>query len=273
MISRKGSRPLQVHERRFRWRVRKKPSAHQRRGGELIVAVALEDGGGSTLLVRVGAHPRNEAGEIGVIARPGDVRRWVEAALSGGWTPEQPGPPVERRGRVSLQLNTLSEPAVPERLGDLRRFETRTLHFRPCPHGTEALIDGVPFLDLVREAERPHVDAENRLRAAEGPASALEPGQYMRLLVLKHTKGVTPTDEDHGFALEPWDPLRRMKALLICSCGDSGCWPLLAHVEAREGRVVWHSFQQLHRTWSYALGPLVFEEAAYLEAFRQRRRT
>ncbi|AKH15822.1 hypothetical protein [Deinococcus soli (ex Cha et al. 2016)] len=73
--------------------------------------------------------------------------------------------------------------------------------------------------------------------------------------------------------------------LLICECGEPGCWPLLARIEMDGQAVRWLDFQQPYRAkpeadplnpqrtptpfWSYeGFGPFVFERAAYTRAVR-----
>ena len=53
--------------------------------------------------------------------------------------------------------------------------------------------------------------------------------------------------------------------LLGCSCGEWGCWPLLARVEANAATVSWSSFElpyRKDRDYS-SLGPFTFERGAY----------
>ena len=53
--------------------------------------------------------------------------------------------------------------------------------------------------------------------------------------------------------------------LLGCSCGEWGCWPLLARVVVGDDAVEWRDFEQPHRpVRDYAgFGPFVFERRAY----------
>jgi hypothetical protein len=52
--------------------------------------------------------------------------------------------------------------------------------------------------------------------------------------------------------------------LLGCVCGDTGCWPLTAHVQIGRDRVVWERFRTGHRAWDLAaLGPFTFSRHAY----------
>ena len=55
--------------------------------------------------------------------------------------------------------------------------------------------------------------------------------------------------------------------LLGCGCGDTGCWPLTAHVEIGPQAVRWHGFRNGHRDWDLSgLGPFVFARDAYERA-------
>ena len=59
--------------------------------------------------------------------------------------------------------------------------------------------------------------------------------------------------------------------LLVCGCGISSCWPLIAHIEADWEQVVWSEFAQPHRPqWDYSgFGPFVFDREAYYEVLEQ----
>ncbi len=59
--------------------------------------------------------------------------------------------------------------------------------------------------------------------------------------------------------------------LLGCTCGEPGCWPLMARVDAAAGTVTWSDFEQPHRRgrWSFdGLGPFRFDRGAYEAALR-----
>lgn len=54
--------------------------------------------------------------------------------------------------------------------------------------------------------------------------------------------------------------------LLGCTCGIASCWPLLARVKITRRYVLWHDFEQPHRseTWSYhGFGPFLFHRKQY----------
>lgn len=58
--------------------------------------------------------------------------------------------------------------------------------------------------------------------------------------------------------------------LLQCTCGEEGCWSLMAKISFREKMVVWSDFKHNHRPeWDYvALGPFIFSKEQYLEELR-----
>jgi len=81
-----------------------------------------------------------------------------------------------------------------------------------------------------------------------------------------------------GEAFGIWGVLERAQAkhrvpLLVCDCGEPGCWPLMATVEVTDHEVVWRDFRQPHREkWDYtALGPFTFDRAEYARALDQAR--
>lgn len=54
-------------------------------------------------------------------------------------------------------------------------------------------------------------------------------------------------------------------ALLGCSCGEVGCWPLYVHVHASATEVHWSAFEQPHRpdrTYN-GFGPFTFDRRQY----------
>lgn len=59
--------------------------------------------------------------------------------------------------------------------------------------------------------------------------------------------------------------------LLGCSCGDGGCWPLLAGIFASEDAVVWKDFEQPHRpSRDYTgFGPFRFDRVQYDSAVQE----
>lgn len=134
--------------------------------------------------------------------------------------------------------------------------------------GLEYLVDGVSFLELVRQAELPDARAEQAERAEEfapEPAPLLA-GDYMyapRRTVeelLGERAGVYPPDD-----AEPGETM-----LLGCTCGVDGCWALMAKIMVTEATVTWSGFRNTHRDWNYdAIGTLSFPRRQYEESLRR----
>ena len=60
--------------------------------------------------------------------------------------------------------------------------------------------------------------------------------------------------------------------LLACTCGEPGCWPLMARVVVTNDEVRWHDFEQPHRRgrWTYEkFGPFRFSRRQYEEALAE----
>lgn len=115
------------------------------------------------------------------------------------------------------------------------------------------LVDGVGLLELARAVETPFAQREGHPDLAG--AYAWLPGSPTT------RRALTPrsTEEDEKVAL------------LGCTCGETGCWPLLARITHDASSVTWSDFEQPHRGeesaaghWSYAgLGPFIFEREQY----------
>ena len=114
-------------------------------------------------------------------------------------------------------------------------------------------VDGVSLMELARAVETPFAQREGHPDLA---------GAYAWLSANPSTRrALTPraTAEDEKVTL------------LGCTCGDPGCWPLLARITQDASSVTWSEFEQPHRGeesaaghWSYAgLGPFVFERELY----------
>ncbi|MEV6400216.1 hypothetical protein AB0M39_36450 [Streptomyces sp. NPDC051907] len=92
-----------------------------------------------------------------------------------------------------------------------------------------------------------------------------------RFLVGQHAGLVVCGVEDPGrhFLGEPApefaDPATGGTAVLGCSCGLWGCWPLMTVIAATPETVVWSSFRQPFREeWGeLPMGPYVFARPAY----------
>lgn len=141
----------------------------------------------------------------------------------------------------------------------------------------QILIDGRDFIDIVHDWEL------NVARAAGEPTLA---GAYSG--IPKRFARELPSAwlgmQEPNNLLSCWGD---GFALLACTCGELGCWPLLARVEVTDHEVRWLDFEQPRRTarrdeevtspgrpprdrarvWSYeGFGPFVFDRAAYTSA-------
>jgi hypothetical protein len=61
------------------------------------------------------------------------------------------------------------------------------------------------------------------------------------------------------------------RSVLACSCGDIGCWPLLADIKVEGDAVVWNGFRQPRRKdRDYTrFGPFRFDRAQYENALTE----
>jgi hypothetical protein len=116
-------------------------------------------------------------------------------------------------------------------------------------------VNGRDLRDVVREIESPFAEAEGHPQLA---------GQYTGLPV---THLMPPSQHLLGQPTGPYGDTDKV-TLLQCSCGEPGCWPLLARVTAAADTVIWSEFEQPHRRgWSYEkLGPFVFDRRQYEQA-------
>jgi hypothetical protein len=128
----------------------------------------------------------------------------------------------------------------------------------------DILIDGRPLRDFVREAESESATKEGHADLA---------GKYGGL-----PWGIIATDLLLGRADGVWAVLEASQGphrvpLLLCECGEPGCWPLMATIEMADDRVTWRDFRQPHREgWDYSkLGPFSFNRAQYLGALQEGR--
>lgn len=125
------------------------------------------------------------------------------------------------------------------------------------------LIDGVDLCELVRAFELPFA----------GEAAGSYSGVRWRL----------PADAEELTRHYLGDPdrahlYRGRIEILVCECGEMGCWPLTCRIRVTSRGGYWSDFVQPHRTgrrlrmvnpglWDYAgFGPFFFERAQYEEA-------
>jgi hypothetical protein len=126
-------------------------------------------------------------------------------------------------------------------------------------------VNGRPLAELVGEVERPFAEREGSPDIAGNYAGI---GHRWIDDVDEHYHGAPGSDLSCG---------SKDKTLLLgCECGEPGCWPLLARVDASSEIVSWEDFEQPHRgeRWSYdQLRPFTFERAQYDAALSELRRT
>ena len=123
--------------------------------------------------------------------------------------------------------------------------------FRIAPgkeHGaqtTTPCIDGEPLDLLVERFEQ---------RAGFDPA-----GGYGGLVPEYYRFG--PLEAHFGIDGEVENPV----AVLACSCGEVGCWPLEVEIQRIGGTYRWTNFRQPHRRQRdyAAFGPFVFDSGQY----------
>lgn len=123
------------------------------------------------------------------------------------------------------------------------------------------VVDGQDLADLIKVVEKPFARAEGHSGLA---------GQYDGIRLDTAPKLL---DYFMGRAGDRFLDEGKV-ALLGCSCGEEGCWPLLARVTVESEIVTWSHFEQPHRGpdakashWNYDLAPkFVFARAAYESA-------
>jgi hypothetical protein len=128
----------------------------------------------------------------------------------------------------------------------------------------EILIDGRLLRDLAR-------DAESESAAQEGHPNLA--GKYGGLPWEVITTGLLLGESTGIWAvLEPSQRPHRVP-LLLCECGEPGCWPLIATIDVTGDGVIWQDFTQPHRrNWDHSkLGPFTFRRAEYLVALGEAR--
>lgn len=266
MIAKKGSRRVTVDGVAYRWVYPRKPTKAQRDGGSIRIPVCAE-AGGATLLVELDSpHSKNCVQRYGLSITPGAVAAWVRQARGEGWVPGRSGPQHRMRGVHSLQRAATAEHPP------ISRDEAETMGSGPYNRLTiirdgrwwSPAIDGEPFLELVRIAEEAHVRREILERGPD--ATGLAPGDYGPGWVLGRD-AFLGQPQTPRFAFDEGDPRLSKTEVMDCTCGCSGCWPLMANIYNFPTRVVWANFEQVHRDWILDLGPFVFRRSQYEESF------
>jgi hypothetical protein len=135
----------------------------------------------------------------------------------------------------------------------------------PDSQTVEILVDGTPLVDLVRKAESESAAEEGHPNLA-GKYAGLPWETLATNLLLGEATGVWSVLEGNQ------SPGRA--PLLLCECGEPGCWPLIASIDVTPDRVTWRNFRQPYRPkWDHSnLGPFSFDRAQYLAALEEARR-
>lgn len=123
----------------------------------------------------------------------------------------------------------------------------------------DLLIDDHHLRDLVRYVELPSATTDGQADIA-GKYESL-PGEVL-------TTGLFEGQAAGIWAVLEAHQSRGRVPLLVCECGEAGCWPLMATVDVTGDTVIWRDFRQPHRKgWSYGgLGPFTFERSQYFAA-------
>ena len=119
----------------------------------------------------------------------------------------------------------------------------------------DARLDGVLFLDLVREWELGHMPGQEKDIA--GSYAGL---QMWNVGSLYQWLNAPPPNYDCAEKDE------HKAVLLGCSCGVLDCWPLESDITMTDQQVIWSNFRQPFRkeTWSYdSFGPFTFHRTQY----------
>lgn len=132
---------------------------------------------------------------------------------------------------------------------DLDTVEFRVTTDPGSPTTVAPVVGAVPLTELVATYE--HAQGY----APAGGYGALVPGYFRFGDLRSYLHGDGPAG-----AFRPgtvW--------LLACGCGEAGCWPLEATVDATDDTVTWSGFRQPHRpSWTYdGFGPFTFDRAQY----------
>lgn len=117
-------------------------------------------------------------------------------------------------------------------------------------------VNGRDLRDLAAEVERPYA-------AADGDPGLA--GSYEGLHVWAIDGAVDHfLGEPRASWFEDGDTV-----LLGCTCGEWGCWPLVADITVGGAGVTWTRFRNGHRDWDLsALGPFEFDRVEYTRQVR-----
>jgi hypothetical protein len=138
----------------------------------------------------------------------------------------------------------------------------------------EIYIDDRSLIEIVREAEKPFVAAENEERKteegfAENPLTAGDYSWLPESFIYPPSRNLLGEAYD-AFILAPGDMHYGKSILLGCTCGIVECWCLAVKITLSEETVTWSDFGQFHREWDFKLKPFVFERKQYESELKKR---
>lgn len=142
----------------------------------------------------------------------------------------------------------------------------------------EMLVNGEPLLDIIRAAEMPYARREydERVSSGESPDDLGDrdglAGAYHYLptsLVFPPSRNFFGDPYSHGFLVDDDDPVNSKSLILQCTCGIIDCWFLVADITVDTDSIIWASFQQFHREWTYEIPGFRFDRSQYETAFKR----
>jgi hypothetical protein len=120
-------------------------------------------------------------------------------------------------------------------------------------------VDGRLLCDIAREVEMPFAKKEGH---------ALIAGKYSGI---PRERALLPSRHFLGEAEPLYQGVEGSVYLMLCECGEPGCWPFEAKISVTADEVAWSSFRQPHRAgrWDYSkLPPFHFKRSQYEEALK-----
>lgn len=120
-------------------------------------------------------------------------------------------------------------------------------------------VDEKPLAEIMKAHEMPFAEAEGHPELA---------GDYHAMNI------VAQSLEEYFLGCERdawWGDDENKTLLLGCSCGETGCWPLLCKITVEEEKVIWSGFEQWHRCteWDYSNVGFVFDKQQYINALEK----
>ncbi len=125
--------------------------------------------------------------------------------------------------------------------GDAASIELRVRSYGDHDGRVHIFIDGRDLIELVRDIELAEADDDLQRKLA-GAYGGLQPWEWADL----------PEQRSDGRA-----------AVLGCTCGVAGCWPLRARIDVRDSTVIWSDFEGPGGESYEALGRFIFRREQY----------